>query len=731
MKPVYAFRFEKNVNKLKRDILLTFMATQDFDEQSLTDVVDEQVKGRLVPDEFIVLVREETYESTLEKFEKSPTLKVLKTRLGADVPLFVIGYEKTGKESKVTNISGIQTKPSVQLKEIKRRAVTDIFRKHRGFVDGNANYHFQNPSWRHTERFIRLSNILVRGAEISFIAFCALPFIPKDATVAYIDTPSLYGIVGALNDQFSTLDPHRPPILADNFGSYSGIEEYPFERVSESVVIISASTSGGMARTLFKQKGIPSDQIFHILYLGEKSEEVSVLCNLEEDEAINPNGYPKLATRTGDPDDCKMCKEGSKAIPLIGDQFDIGGPQLSPIEMKKDHAPTGLASLLDRIGGQGAFKVGLGGAQNRLPRQFHIESSALLNAPEFKKRLEYLLDRSIPGKVSHIICINNDSLVWGNFAKDRCKLDKAVLVKVEEVDNIEQDTSTPVLVVADTIESGRSLQDMSRDLRSVCPSAPIIYLVGLSKNTGDQRRASLAKTLTQSDKPFRHVYLQADEILLPASEEESAWSKELNLLRDKSFQEVISEESKAFFERRKEVLERSSVPLDNNLFLPKQNGEELSIQPGFVYWRENWEFKPLQSDVYYTISSVLQRLRANAEDRQKQEKIISNWFQQTLIAPRNFGRFNDGVVQASILRAAQPNELNFGTELEESKNMARIIIRIIESADKDRGEAASEFLMALCIGQLKLTRDHLQNVAAKKTKFPVLDTMLKYCRALI
>lgn len=730
MKPVFAFRFEKKVNKQKRDILLTFMATQDFDEQSLTDVVDEQVKGRLVPDEVIVLVREETYASTVDKFKNSPTLRVLKNRLGPDVPIFVIGYEKTGKESKLTEIAGIQKEPSVQLNEMKRRAVTEIFRKHRGFVDGNANYHFQNPSWRHTERFIRLSNILVRGAEISFIAFCALPFIPEDAIIAYIDTPALYGIVGAINDQLNTLDPNRSPILADNFGSYSGMDDYPFERVSESIAIISASTSGGMARTLHSQKGIPADRIFHVLYLGEKSEDVQVLCNLEGDEAINPNGYPKLATRTGAPDDCKMCAEGSKAIPLIGDQFDIGGPQLSPIELKKDHSPTGFASFFDRLGGRGIFKVGLGGAQNRLPRQFHIDSVALLQAQEFVKRLDYLMAQSIPGRVRHIICINENSIEWGKYAKKTCQLNKAELVKADELDNIKENTVTPVLVVADTIESGRSLQDMSRDLRSVCPHAPIIYLVGLSKNTGDQRRASLAKTLTQSDKPFRHVFLQADEVLLPASEEDNAWSKELSLLRDKSFQEVTSKDAKSFFEKRREVLETSSVPLENNLFLPKQTGEALSIQPGFVYWSENWDFTAFQSDVFYTISSVLQRLRANAENRQKREKIISNWFQQTLIAPRNFGRFNDGVVQASILRAAQPNELNFGTELDESKNMARIIIRIIESADKDRGEAASEFLMALCTGQLKLARKHLKKVANKESQFPILNSMLKYCGTL-
>jgi hypothetical protein len=92
----------------------------------------------------------------------------------------------------------------VQFSDFKRRAITGIFNARHGFVESTGTYHFENPSGRHTERFIRLSNILARSAEIAFIGFCTLPYVPAGATTAYLDTPSLYAVVAAINEQRSS-----------------------------------------------------------------------------------------------------------------------------------------------------------------------------------------------------------------------------------------------------------------------------------------------------------------------------------------------------------------------------------------------------------------------------------------------------------------------------------------------------------------------------------------------
>jgi hypothetical protein len=95
----------------------------------------------------------------------------------------------------------------------------------------------------------------------------------------------------------------------------------------------------------------------------------------------------------------------------------------------------------------------------------------------------------------------------------------------------------------------------------------------------------------------------------------------------------------------------------------------MKLQPGFVFWPEGLpECVHAQADVFYTVASVLPQLRANAH-RASKPAIKSNWFQQTILAPENFGRFNDDIIQASILRAANPFEMNLTDAPIESANL--------------------------------------------------------------
>lgn len=110
--------------------------------------------------------------------------------------------------------------------------------------------------------------------------------------------------------------------------------------------------------------------------------------------------------------------------------------------------------------------------------------------------------------------------------------------------------------------------------------------------------------------------------------------------------------------------------------------------------------------MYVTNASVLQQLRANAH-RGQRSAIKSNWFQQTIVGPENFGRFNDDIIQASILRAAHPFEMNLADAAPDSRELGRLIRRIIVAANTERGGAAVEFLLALATGRLRLRRADL------------------------
>lgn len=149
-----------------------------------------------------------------------------------------------------------------------------------------------------------------------------------------------------------------------------------------------------------------------------------------------------------------------------------------------------------------------------------------------------------------------------------------------------------------------------------------------------------------------------------------------------------------------------------------------------MFWPADLPSKPhCQADVLFTIASVLQQLRT-AGPQAGERTIRANWMQQTILSPENFGRFNDGIIQASLLRSARPAELDFRDDPAASGDAGRLIRRIVESAARPRGEAAAEFLLALGTGTLRLCPRDADAVLADLDGAPALvAALMEMCRA--
>ncbi|MCE2921587.1 MAG: hypothetical protein LW837_16785, partial [Roseomonas sp.] len=368
------------------------------------------------------------------------------------------------------------------------------FMRRGGFVESTPAFHFENPSKRHTERFIRLSNILTRGAEIGFIAFATLPFVPANATVAYVDTPAVFAVVAAINEQLSSFG--RETLLADSFGSYQGYSTYSFTRQREAVVIVSASSSVSLARKLIDEKEFEADSVVHLLFLGRSPPPPQLVCNLAADPLENPDGVDQLPL-VQPSEGCSICATGSIAIKLSGDQFDISGPQPEPLLITRDHAPKDLSVKMGRLGGKRVLGLVPGADGKQDHRLLDVCEKALLASESFKIRMDYALRRSLPAAISHIVPVGTRSNVLAQHVRDRANHAgrAAIMVDPNQLDLIVEEWNTSIVVVAASIESGRSLLDISRDLRSIAKNAPILYLVGFEKTTGLAQRGRLETTL--------------------------------------------------------------------------------------------------------------------------------------------------------------------------------------------------------------------------------------------
>ncbi len=726
MNSLFAYRFEIARKASSHDVLLIFTATPALDPETLATVVEAEIETNLAPDELIIVVRGPAFATTLQELQSVSQNVATLARLRGRATVTLVGFDRAGAECERAHVTGPAATRIVRFEDFRRRAITSIFNTRHGFVESTSTYHFENPSGRHTERFIRLSNILARGAEIAFIGFCTLPFVPERASIAYLDTPSLYAVVAAINEQRASF-PGTVPILADNFSSYAGVGDYRFTQLADAFILISASSSGNLALRLIQDYGFAPNRVTHLLFLGVDKSGSNIVSDLRKDRQ-NPEGIgtpPAVENAKS----CRMCASGSHPIKLQGDQFEFAGPQQESLLIGKSDAPAGLAPLMERLAGGNLFEVGLAKTTGKQRRQFNVEPSALLAHPKFQERLDYVLRRSLPASLGHVIAIDRWSVPFAETISAFMGRAAAV-VERDALDTIPPDTHTAIVIAAAGIESGRSLLDISRDLRSIAPSAPLLYLVGFSKTTGEPRRESLDRTLIQTANPYPYQLIEIERLVLPISTENNAWAAELKLLIDPNISALIPVALRWTIDARIARLRKTSEALRDDLFVPNTPDRALRLQPGFVFWPDELPARShSQADVFFTIASVLQQLRANAH-RAAKSAIKSNWFQQTILAPENFGRFNDDIIQASILRAAYPFEMNFSDVPTDSRELGRLVRRIVIASGNDRGGAAAEFLIAIATQRLRLCEADLEIVlSAEAGQVAMVEFLQAVCRA--
>jgi hypothetical protein len=83
-----------------------------------------------------------------------------------------------------------------------------------------------------------------------------------------------------------------------------------------------------------------------------------------------------------------------------------------------------------------------------------------------------------------------------------------------------------------------------------------------------------------------------------------------------------------------------------------------------------------------------------------------------LISPGQFNRHNDGIIQASFLRASESPEMDYRPIESLSKEMSNVLHHRFEHVNDDAGEATTEYLLALAAGHVRLRPKHVIDALA-------------------
>lgn len=634
-----------------------------------------------------------------------------------------------------------------------RRQFTDA----KSLLTAHGRFHFGKPGGTHSKNFLRAQPAVARDAHAHFMAVALLRHLDiEHVRRIWIDTAGITSVAGALGAVRAVHFASAPQLLVDTFGGYDGFPNSSASMAASDAVIISSSTSGSLAQRIARETSVKTRQIVTLYFAAGLKEEsdlpgpapVGTICDLTrrgpdrdltfiEPFVTYPNGS------------CRLCEDNEPAVPLEGDGFlPVTGTLTARSILATDGSGQPLSEFVELAMPHGSLRV-RHASDGRRMRTVSTTIAPLLaaSAPAFMARLDKMLqelidqDKSKPA-IDHIIHLDGeDSAALASHLAARLPNVQAKPAKVSEaVSALERGRSElprHVLVVCAVASSGRTLLDVSRKLRFLMLSTQISYFIavahpessyawGMVRSSLSKRSAAVNNGFVQGWQVYREVHSVAPTSRPLRSPDESRasdrrwfsndpWDKEAALIEELLTQPHGEKDYGAFLATRAAYLvDMPEQESPKRLFLGSGVGAGAKRLPRlnskFVFWDFDWSEKDATEElVYWTITSVLQRNRwSSATQKAGQYLHVSTGGHFFVIEPMMFDRFNDPIIQASILRASASGELDYSTDGTRSRYMRELIVDAARNAENERGAAINEFLLSLAIGTFARDGRHLR-----------------------
>jgi len=643
---------------------------------------------------------------------------------------------------------------TINFNQIKHRIILaglqKIFNRRGGIIGPSQNVHYVLPSGKHSNIFIRIGNILKKGVEINFMGFTLLPYLRRKTINIYCDTSSIAVAAQAAVNLRKIMDFGFISPNIESFSSYQGVKDFDFKDSADSLFLISTSSSGRLGAEIYRKiEGQTTDDYIITLFKlplkhnieDEKVDYIGrVLCDLKKiDLQIN-----KDSIVSDNRNNCRLCKNNSVAIEIIGDEFLTEKQETIPIIIKEKYAPDWFTDVLPILLSQNYISCHRAKRKEDIKiLELYLDLDSLHRSANknYKLLFEKYLNQRLPVAIDLIIYLNDEASytiaeqIQKFYGETTGLTDKFKLKEYNDTPNFSQlilnalpenglsEKKGAILVVASSISQSHSIVNISRDLRDFHEKGyQICYFVAAVRTENRKDFDYIRNTLLYG-KQFKNETNVFDSLLKLFIPDErhlkiSPWQQEIEFLNQYLFEEPINElltdrDKKTlnrFKKRYQELISSTSDGLKNNLFweppgkIPKNDWQKLT--PGFVFFQ--FPHKPedmSQASVYFTISSVLHHIRTDYKEG-NQIVFQQSEHQRKLLDPENFSRFNDGVIQSSLLRASYNIELDYSHDIRMSRKMAEIIFKVVSRKE----DASYEFLLALATGKVRLTNADLKQL---------------------
>lgn len=633
-----------------------------------------------------------------------------------------------------------------EMEEVLTDGLRQLFRDTEALATAAAGFHFAHPSGTHSAYFIRASQAVSRLQHAYFVGMSLLRTLtPRADATVWVDTGSISSAGYAYTDLLRR-GGVAGAFRVESFGGYGGLATQ-LRPSPADVVLISGSTSGSLARQVLADKKLHGGHVVTLFYISSDPwTEASgvLLCDLSN---TDPQAHPSVRQSRIEPylsyrdGQCVLCRDGSGEIQLEGDSF---FPATSELDLRMpsfyDRPLTGVSradrrkqgkltwfdgsDYFQELLGTGAITFSAGTPVDASPHGVSTRLGHLLRPGESGRVRDRILAAArgtIAGqKVAGIVSLrDSDSTALGAMLADEFLGSGHVATLTEPTDDdsvvwqewrrkglaeLRQVNEEIILVCAAVVGSGREVTSVSRELRKVVGAFHTRYLVVAahpeSSTTWEMFTQTLERKSDSETAALTHIWKLPREPRFPGSK--SPWARERDTLQTVGLSLITQpggvELSQALSPR---VLELGRLE-SNLLFVGSVAGKRIApVNAKFSLWPFDWQKHrtgavPTHAEIYATVAHLLYESRRR--NARIDNRMITARRHGYALHPAVFDRYNDPVIQAAILRAAEPGELNYQTSADASRAVADLLWFVLASIGTEAGDASYEFLLALCEG---------------------------------
>lgn len=718
MKGYFAYEWvgENEANNTQNNVRVLFKPTGFCNDAELASAIEKSLDAVLAPD-IIAIICAESEIPELKKAFKRPELAQAVRRASSKVCIALCSFDKLGTIRLSKQICNPFTKLSSLLNKhthrIRNAGLAALFSAPHVLVNAPPGFTFVKPSQKRDTYFIRTEEALTETENVQFLAFCLLHRIAKRQQqvkqaidVIFIDSMAIATVAYALRDLYCSFYKQNHPRV-ESFHSHEGLAKLKSPLPGTSFCLISASSSMNLEAEWKRRTGCFSTEVVTLLTLNHARDSNNALHTLDG----------ALGARSS-----SLASAALKDLPIVGERFLPEELLPKKVVLKKDKHKLLDADLIAKHLRLNCFSV-----QTRLdaaakPRPIYFNGPQLLQINAFSEFLEKVLRQKVAASVQAVIYQDDEAsrllaLECGKkvaqFAKRANPLPIYSQTDIES-ESVSLDEQDALIVVAAVVGRGTKLLSISRDLRNSHKGART-YIVGVQIAEVHSEITSLGHNLRYS---AEGATISVESFLALAI------GKGLSESYDAEY--ALSVGARPPLDSRHKLLPGSIEGLTKNCFLPSGSALDtpLYLRKDFAYWpacyEEGAEIGPA---VLATVAAILQQAR-DKKFTEEENRLNTDAFQQVVLAPENFARYNDGIIQAALLRAAHPSELDYSRESASSSYMFEFLLKIFQQSSKRQGEAAAEFALALCTGRLKLRNEDFSRLKDMIAGLPHQDTLL-------